>query len=238
MLADSVPNKFPTKPATRRICVIGEAPGMSEVHWHTCQRCQWGFATQWRDERGFHTTDRCTKCFSTDIVATPTPFVGPSGWLLNKLLAGVGIDRDACFVGNVCQVQPPGNEVSRFKWDGAEMQDGLSQLKRDLAVYQPHFCLLLGNTPLRAFKGPGKFNISDWRGSLFMSDFGVMYSKIDLDVPVRGPTKCMATYHPAALLREAGLTGVARFDFARAAEESRVDGLAVPQRDIQVLLPS
>lgn len=42
------------------------------------------------------------------------PFVGRSGRLLDEGLAAAGIDRAACFVGNVFRRQPPGNKVGHF----------------------------------------------------------------------------------------------------------------------------
>jgi len=222
MLADRVPNSMPVKAAARRLAIVAEAPSLQERAWHTCAKCRFEFATEWRDVHGYHTTDRCTQCFCTDIVSTPKPLVGPSGWLLNKLLAGAGIDRDACFVGNCCQVQAPGNDISRFKWDGPELTEGLAQLQNDLIHYRPDFILCLGNTPLRAFSKDRKRNIGDWRGSLFQTWIAARQ------------VKALATYHPAALLREAGLTGVTKFDLKRVVEESRTDGLEVPRDTIVV----
>jgi uracil-DNA glycosylase family 4 len=211
----TVPNKFNTKPAARRLAVVGEAPGADEVNWHVCTRCGHGYSSL-----KSYTGTKCPDCGGTAL-HQPTPFVGPSGRLLNALLAGVGIDRDACFVGNVCQVQPPGNKIELFKWDGPELTEGLAQLRTDLAAYQPHMLLLLGNTPLKALTGDRKRNVGDWRGSLLMLD-GV---------------KALPTYHPAALLREAHLTAVCRLDLKRLAEELPKDGLVLPVRRIYLLHP-
>src|SRR5213075_2699400 len=37
------------------------------------------------------------------------PFVGQAGKLLDKLLAGIGLDRDCVYVANVLKCRPPGN---------------------------------------------------------------------------------------------------------------------------------
>jgi uracil-DNA glycosylase family 4 len=210
----SVPNCFPRKPAVRRLAIIGEAPGADEAAWHVCIKCGHGYSSI-----KSYTGIKCPDCGGT-ATHQPTPFVGPSGRLLNVLLSGVGIDRDTCFVGNVCQVQPPANKIELFKWDGPELTEGLAQLRTDLAAYQPHMLLLLGNTPLKALTGDRKRNVGDWRGSLLMLD-GV---------------KALPTYHPAALLREANLTAVCRLDMRRLAEELPKDGLTLPVRNIEVSL--
>jgi uracil-DNA glycosylase family 4 len=188
----TVPNKFNTKPAARRLAVVGEAPGADEVNWHVCTRCGHGYSSL-----KSYTGTKCPDCGGTAL-HQPTPFVG-----------------------NVCQVQPPGNKIELFKWDGPELTEGLAQLRTDLAAYQPHMLLLLGNTPLKALTGDRKRNVGDWRGSLLMLD-GV---------------KALPTYHPAALLREAHLTAVCRLDLKRLAEELPKDGLVLPVRRIYLLHP-
>lgn len=127
------------------------------------------------------------------------------------------------FAVHNCQIQPPANEIKAFKWTGPEIQDGLAQLRADLATFQPHFCLLLGGTPLKAFKGDQKASISDWRGSLFVAS------------DIAPGVKCMATWHPAATLRDDSLGPVMRFDIARAAKEAQTDVLGIPTRHIEVI---
>lgn len=182
----TVPNSFPISTPTRRLAIIGEAPGEREQ-------------------------------------VEGKPFVGPSGQLLTSFLSHAGIDRDACFVGNVTGHRPPGNKIELFKWQGEEIQGGLKQLADDLRRFQPHFVLCLGGTALRAFAGE-KRSIDDWRGSLFVTS---------PDSPFPG-VKAMSTFHPARVLREFGLTGVVRFDLKRCAEESRSDALVVPEDYISV----
>lgn len=212
---------MPAKDAGRRLAVVGEAPGSDEVAWHICTRCGEGYAAN-RSYNG----GKCPTCSGIGVHA-PTPFVGQSGRLLNKLLAEVGIEREACWVGNVCQVQPPRNEIKAFKWDGPEIQGGLEQVRLDLNLWKPHMVLLLGNTPLRAFNfEQPKCNVGDWRGSLFI---GGLHNGLGV--------KCMATYHPAAVLRDPALSPLVRFDLKRLAAELAVDGIALPKRDIVIAHP-
>lgn len=144
------------------------------------------------------------------------PFVGASGQFLNKLLAKANILRDACFVGNVCQIRPPDNDISNFAYEGKEIQEGLTQLRKDLAEYKPNICLLLGKTALYAFHQTNA--ISDWRGSFFISPtFGY---------------KCIASYHPAACLRQYEWTPLLTFDIKKMLDEARTNTLALPERQL------
>lgn len=150
------------------------------------------------------------------------PFVGASGRFLNLLLHDAGIDRNACYVGNICQYRPPGNRIGAFDWSGEEIQSGLAQLKTDLLTYDPNICLLLGNTPLRAAIGPGNL-ISNWRGSLFTSP--------NFDSPFF-TRKCIASLHPAAVLREYSGKPLLQFDLGRALVEARSKELILPEREL------
>lgn len=150
--------------------------------------------------------------------ACGVPFSGSSGALLNALLTNAGLARSSCFVGNVCQVRPPQNDIASFDYDGPEITAGLAQLTADLQRWRPHLCLLLGNTALRAARGEVA-SVSDWRGSLFVPSTGPFAS-----------LKCMATYHPAAVLRQYEWMPVLRFDIGRAREQALTPELVTPIR--------
>lgn len=154
-----------------------------------------------------------------------TPFVGPSGNLLNSLLRDSGIDRNKCFIGNVCQVRPPANEISRFEWSGAEIQDGLKTLKHDLDIFKPNICLLLGNTPLRAARADLKASISSWSGSLFLGSQGTPMERY----------KSIAGFHPAGILRFWGMEGNfprLKHVIDRTRDEASSPDLILPQREL------
>lgn len=157
-----------------------------------------------------------------DEIHQKEPFVGMSGRFLTQLLSKAGIVRTACFIGNVCQYRPYGNDITNFSREGREIKEGLALLQNDLAQFNPHCCLLLGKTALWAAKGTDA--IGDWRGSFFISD-------------IAGPflgRKCIASYHPAACLRMYDWTPLLMFDIKKAFEESTQPGLILPQRDLWV----
>ncbi len=51
------------------------------------------------------------------------PFVGPSGSVLNGLLRQVGISRDECYLTNVFNLRPPGNNILGFCGSKSEAID-------------------------------------------------------------------------------------------------------------------
>lgn len=159
-----------------------------------------------------------------DEVVAGRPFVGVSGRWLDYLLNRVGILRSACFLGNICQVRPPNNDIERFDWNGSEIQDGLGQLQVDLATYRPNLCVLLGGSALRAAKGYPE-SITKWRGSLFNAGETTPF--------VSG--KCIGTFHPASSLRVYEQTPLLLFDLKRARKEGESRELHLPERDIKVL---
>ena len=155
------------------------------------------------------------------------PFVGMAGRLLRGLLAKSDINPNACFYGNICQHQPPaGKDSSAFAPSGPEFTSGLAALTTDLASFDPHLVVLLGNAPLRIARS-GPETVSALRGSLFRST-------------VAGPflgRKCLPTYHPAACLRQRDWIPVFRFDLSKVAREGVSPDLNLPLRTLTVDLP-
>jgi uracil-DNA glycosylase family 4 len=162
-----------------------------------------------------------------DEVTYGRPFVGRSGWVLDKLLQSARIPRVGCFVGNVCQERPPGNKIEKFLWHGPEIQNGLAALQTDLQRFKPNLCLLLGGTPLRAALGAKEPGIGEYRGSLFRCS--------DVSSPMYG-FKCLATYHPSAIIKNYEFKPYVRFDLERAREEGGSSVLNLPKRTLRVFI--
>lgn len=158
-----------------------------------------------------------------DEVREGKPFIGYSGQLLNGLLAKANVIRDACFVGNVCQTRPPENDITKFSLEGKEITEGLEKLAVDLREFDPHVCLLLGNTPLWAAKGVK--GISKWRGTFFLGDRG----------PFAG-RKCISSYHPANCLRDYSNKPMLMFDIIKMMSQARSPELVTPRRDLRIRL--
>jgi uracil-DNA glycosylase family 4 len=161
------------------------------------------------------------------------PFVGTSGRFLRAILAGAGASVNQTFLGNICQVQPPGNDISKFEFDGPEIQDGLGKLTEDLRQFQPNCILVAGRTAFRGFRPDLCYQskrsfvvpLTDWRGSIY-----------------KGPTplgdfKFVPTYHPAYILRTYSDAPFFTFDVARAVKHSAFPELTTLTR-VGILRPT
>ena len=145
---------------------------------------------------------------------TGKPFVGPSGYLL---WAACPLDRSQVFVGNVCQVRPPNNDISKFALNGPEIREGLEALKHDLEVFKPNCLLLLGSTALSAVAC--KSTLEHWRGSVIPTPLGY---------------KAVATYHPAAVLRDYKLLPIFRLDINKAVKQSLFSEIRTTERCLNI----
>lgn len=158
------------------------------------------------------------------------PFVGQSGKFLNEMLAAVGIQRDACFVSNVCHVRPPDNDISTFfakrgeakkhglktifgKYPLAPVLEGISKLHEEMQQVNPDVVIACGNVALWALTGihnernhdPAPTGIATWRGSqLYTSGMW-------------GRRLCVPVLHPAAVMRTMEAKWYTQIDLRRAA---------------------
>jgi uracil-DNA glycosylase family 4 len=69
------------------------------------------------------------------------PFVGQAGKLLDKLLAGIGLQRSDVFVANVLKCRPPGNRDPQPD----EIEACESHLFRQIELIEPTVVATLGN---------------------------------------------------------------------------------------------
>lgn len=149
------------------------------------------------------------------------PFVGTSGRYLRAIMAECRGSTKQTFFGNICQEQPPDNDISRFTFEGPEIQGGIEALRKDLEIFRPNCVLLLGRTALRAFRPdlcyPTKKQyvvpLGDWRGSLHRGHIGGY--------------KAVVTYHPAHILRSYNDAPFFKFDVARAIRQAESPDLQV-----------
>jgi DNA polymerase len=117
------------------------------------------------------------------------PFVGPSGQLLDRMLASVGLDRSQYLITNLIPWRPPGN---RNPTD-AEVLVCLPFLLRHIALVRPRVLVLLGALSTRAVLG-GTAGITRMRGKW-----------VDASLPgLAEPVRTLPMLHPAYLLRNLG----------------------------------
>lgn len=128
------------------------------------------------------------------------PFVGSSGIELNRMLSEVGINRDDCYITNVCKYRPPNNKIENWfmnktqakkahideicgRYPNEYIIEGLEELFQEIDAVKPKVIIALGDTALWALCG--ETGITKWRGSYLL----------------HGGIPVIPTYHPAAVLR-------------------------------------
>jgi DNA polymerase len=111
------------------------------------------------------------------------PFVGRSGKLLTKILSAIGYGRDEVFICNILKCRPPNNRDPQ----PAEVAACESHLKRQLAILDPRVICCLGRVAAQTLLGTDA-SLKRLRQTVHFYE----------GIPV------MATYHPAALLRNPG----------------------------------
>jgi uracil-DNA glycosylase family 4 len=126
------------------------------------------------------------------------PFVGQAGKLLDKLLAGIGLQRDMVFVANVLKCRPPGNRDPQPH----EIEACESHLFRQIELIRPKVVATLGNFATKLLSGKPT-GITRVHGTEQPTTLG---GRRVLLYPL---------YHPAAALYTPAMLKVLEEDFAR-----------------------
>jgi uracil-DNA glycosylase len=126
------------------------------------------------------------------------PFVGQAGKLLDRLLAGIGLERSQVYIANVIKCRPPGNR------DPApdEIEACESHLFRQIALIEPTVVATLGNfaTKLLSGKPTGITRVHGLEQETTLGGNRVTLYPL---------------YHPAAALYTPAMLTVLEQDFAR-----------------------
>jgi uracil-DNA glycosylase len=189
----------------------------------------------------------CGEAWGAEEAKQRTPFVGGSGFELTKMLSEAGIHRADCYLTNVFNLHPPGNDLS-FLCGPKEssilgypkLLDGdnktfshytgdyvrrdfapeLERLANELIEVDPNIVVALGNTAMWALTG--KTKVSKLRGTTTLSSH------------TASGFKTLATYHPAAVLRQWNLRPICVIDFQKALRESSFPEIRRPKREIWI----
>lgn len=164
------------------------------------------------------------------------PFVGPSGRILNSLLAQVGIRREECLVTNTFNLRPrPTNDVKNLCGPRAEGIPGLpalvsgkyirkeyageiERMMTEVRNFAPTLVVALGATPTWAFLHSS--GIRKIRGAPAWSDVAQV--------------KVLPTYHPSAVMRDWRLRPIVLADLTKAKEEAEFPEVRRPEREIWI----
>lgn len=172
------------------------------------------------------------EAWGADEEAAGRPFVGVSGQELNRMLQEAGIMRSECYVSNLVNRRPPGNEIGawlalkkkdrtaahvllRDRWVLPVLVEGYKQLLAEIALVQPNVIIAFGNSAMWALTG--KWGIRNWRGSLLRAGIECGVAAGAPDGKMSFP-KVVPTIHPAAVLREWSFRAAVVHDLRRAAK--------------------
>jgi uracil-DNA glycosylase family 4 len=179
-------------------------------------------------------------------------FCGPAGWQLDSQLNAAGIARSTCWVDNVMQVRPPGNNFGYFWKDEMQLKpttalkEGvLGLLSRLSALPNLKVIITLGRQPTYILTGKAKYikkqgnikksSISEWRGSILpinLAHHFECYDAITCSTESNNwnSIKVIPTYHPAYINRVFTLRPLALLDLKRARQEVDIEGLQYRER--------
>ncbi|MFA6583991.1 MAG: uracil-DNA glycosylase [Elusimicrobiaceae bacterium] len=121
------------------------------------------------------------------------PFVGKAGILLDKMLAAMGLDRTKVYIANIAKCHPmidpsdPEKRGNDRPPSPEEIATCRPYIERQIELIRPDFIVALGATSARALLNSAS-SLSSLRGTVH-------------DYPRNPAIKIIATYHPAALLR-------------------------------------
>jgi uracil-DNA glycosylase len=166
-----------------------------------------------------------------------TAFVGPTGHLLNQMLAVAGLRRADCPTTNVFNLRPPGNKIEALCGDSDTKIEGypalskggyirqefakeLARLGDEILRYNPNLIVALGNTAAWAMLG--KTTMKSLRGTVHLSTHTVKGYKV------------LPTYHPAAIFRQYSLKPTVILDLGKAKRESASPLIHRPERFIWI----
>lgn len=129
---------------------------------------------------------------------TGRPFVGPAGKLLDKMLNAIGLLREDVYICNIVKCRPPGNRVPAKE----EIEICVDFLRNQVAIIRPKIIVCLGATAGKGIISPN-FQLTKQRGQWIE----------------RKGYNIIATFHPAALLRDESKKVLAWSDFKRIREK-------------------
>jgi uracil-DNA glycosylase len=126
------------------------------------------------------------------------PFVGQAGKLLDRLLAGIGLERSQVYIANVLKCRPPGNRDPQPD----EIEACESHLFKQIELIEPTVVATLGNfaTKLLSGKPTGITRVHGLEQETALGG-----SRVTL----------YPLYHPAAALYTPAMLKVLEEDFAR-----------------------
>lgn len=129
------------------------------------------------------------------------PFVGRAGQLLDKMIAAMGLKREEVFIANIAKCHPmvdpqhPEKHGNDRAPNAQEIACCRKYLEKQISIIMPEVVVALGGVSAKALIADAK-SLGALRGKFYT---------LSLDnVSLPRPVKILATFHPAALLRNPG----------------------------------
>ncbi len=126
------------------------------------------------------------------------PFVGRAGQLLDKMIAAMGLTREQVFIANIAKCHPmvdpqhPDKHGNDRAPNAGEIACCRKYLEQQIAIICPKYIVALGGVAAKALISDAK-SLGALRGQFY---------NLQLDsVSLPRPVQILATFHPAALLR-------------------------------------
>lgn len=126
------------------------------------------------------------------------PFVGRAGQLLDKMIAAMGLAREQVFIANIAKCHPmidpqhPEKHGNDRAPNAGEIACCRKYLEQQIAIICPKYIVALGGVAAKALISDAK-SLGALRGQFY---------NLHLDtVSLPRPVQILATFHPAALLR-------------------------------------
>lgn len=129
------------------------------------------------------------------------PFVGRAGQLLDKMIAAMGLTREQVYIANIAKCHPmvdplhPDKHGNDRAPNAEEIACCRKYLEQQIAIICPKYIVALGGVSAKALIADAK-SLGALRGQFY---------ELHLDtVTLPKPVHILATFHPAALLRNPG----------------------------------
>ena len=129
------------------------------------------------------------------------PFVGRAGQLLDKMISAMGLAREKVFIANIAKCHPMTDPLHPEKHgndrapNAEEIACCRKYIEKQIAVICPKYVVALGGVAAKALIGDAK-SLGALRGR---------FHDLHLDnETLPRPVQIIATFHPAALLRNPG----------------------------------
>ena len=126
------------------------------------------------------------------------PFVGRAGQLLDKMIVAMGLTREQVFIANIAKCHPMTDPLHPEKHgndrapNAGEIACCRKYLEQQIAIICPKYVIALGGVAAKALISDAN-SLSALRGRFY---------NLKLDsVSLPKPVEIIATFHPAALLR-------------------------------------